>query len=59
MTRDGLTVVIDYKFGEKTDPSYKTQVKTYLGLMKEMGHDRVEGFIWYVMLGKVVSVNEP
>jgi len=59
MTRDGQTVVIDYKFGEKTDTSYKKQVKAYLGLMKSMGHARVEGFIWYVMLGKVVSVNEP
>jgi hypothetical protein len=58
MIKKELAVVIDYKFGEKTDQSYNRQVRQYIGLLKQMGYTRVEGFLWYVMLGKVVEVGE-
>jgi ATP-dependent helicase/nuclease subunit A len=56
MMRDGLTLVIDYKFGEKPDTAYHHQVKEYVELLRQMGYPRVEGYLWYVMLGKVVRV---
>jgi ATP-dependent helicase/nuclease subunit A len=56
MIQDGLTLVIDYKFGEKTDASYHLQVKEYVELLRQMGYFRIEGYLWYVMLGKIEKI---
>ncbi len=49
-------VVVDYKFGTVERASYKKQVSTYVDLIGAMGYPRVSGFIWYVTLGKLVTV---
>ena len=49
--------VIDYKFGEKQDAQYEKQVLQYMRQIKAMGHKSVKGFIWYVILDKIVPVS--
>ena len=49
-------IVVDYKFGEAEEDKYIKQVRHYARLLLEMGYTPVEGYIWYVTLGKVVPV---
>jgi ATP-dependent helicase/nuclease subunit A len=58
MTKADQTVIIDYKFGEKEDGAHKTQVLQYMDLIKKMGYQNIEGYVWYVMLGKIVNVRD-
>lgn len=48
-------IVIDFKFG-KPKPEYHNQVKGYMNQIKEMGHTRVKGYLWYVYPNKVEEV---
>ena len=48
--------VIDYKFGNMELAKYDRQVHRYVRLLREMGHENVEGYIWYVMLDNIVKV---
>lgn len=48
--------VIDFKFGTQRD-EYKRQVRQYMQLLKEMGYEHVDGYLWYVYKNEVVSVN--
>lgn len=56
MMRDGRAVVVDYKFGLARPVSYRKQIAEYVELLKKMGYDDVEGYIWYVSLGDVERV---
>jgi ATP-dependent helicase/nuclease subunit A len=58
MTKDDQTIILDYKFGEKEDPSHKSQVLQYADLLRKMGYPRVEGYLWYAMMGKIVNVSK-
>ncbi|MCA1746473.1 MAG: hypothetical protein LC655_02155, partial [Bacteroidales bacterium] len=49
-------IVADYKFGDRELAKYDRQVATYKQLLHEIGYTDVEGYIWYVMLNKVVKV---
>ena len=49
-------VIVDYKFGERTDKRHAAQVRQYCRLVGEMGYKQVEGYLWYVELGKIVPV---
>ncbi len=44
---DGRVVVIDFKFGKPSD-HYLRQVRRYMDLYRQMGYQRVEGFLWYL-----------
>ena len=55
MMKDGLTVVIDFKFVKPQD-EYIQQVGGYMRFMKLMGHTNVRGYIWYVLTGQVQEV---
>ena len=48
--------VIDYKFGNKEEEKYKRQVRYYCHTLQKMGYTSVKGYIWYVVLDKVVPV---
>lgn len=50
-------VVVDYKFGECQDKRHQNQVKNYLKLIRQMGYKEVKGFLWYVELNKIDTVN--
>ncbi len=54
--RQGQVIVIDYKFGEQANPKYRQQINTYLKLIRQMGYQQVEGFLWYVELGKIEHI---
>lgn len=56
ITEEKVTVV-DYKFGERQDKRYHSQVRNYLKLIRQMGYQDVCGFLWYVELGKIEAVN--
>ena len=56
MIRGGKVVVVDYKFGQKENTYYGRQVWGYMDLIRQMGYAEVEGYIWYVEMGKVVPV---
>ncbi|MEX0982320.1 MAG: UvrD-helicase domain-containing protein [Bacteroidales bacterium] len=49
-------IVADYKFGDQELAKYDRQVARYKQLLNEIGYTDVEGYIWYVMLNKVVKV---
>lgn len=50
-------IVVDYKFGEIVDKEHAEQVEAYMELMQKMNaYDSIEGYVWYVSLGKIVSV---
>ncbi|MDR3142397.1 MAG: UvrD-helicase domain-containing protein [Tannerellaceae bacterium] len=50
-------VIVDYKFGDKQDKRHHYQVKNYMNLVRRMGYENVEGFLWYVELDKIEAVN--
>jgi ATP-dependent exoDNAse (exonuclease V) beta subunit len=56
MVRNGHAVVVDYKFGHKTDASYVRQVEEYVAALWQMGYGSVDGYVWYVSLGEVQKV---
>jgi ATP-dependent exoDNAse (exonuclease V) beta subunit len=48
MTSNGRVIIVDYKFGEQQTPSHRAQVRKYMDLVRQMGRDNVEGYLWYV-----------
>lgn len=54
--REGKIYVVDYKFGQSEENKYLKQVRYYCKALRDMGHPRVEGYIWYVKLGKIVQI---
>ena len=53
--RSGEVVVVDFKFG-KTKDLYEAQVREYIRLLQEMGHEQVGGYLWYVYKGEIRPV---
>jgi ATP-dependent exoDNAse (exonuclease V) beta subunit len=41
-------IVVDYKFGELHQEKYKQQVKRYMDLLKQMGYQNIDGYLWYL-----------
>ena len=58
MIKDSKAIVVDYKFGERQDKRHPNQVRNYLQLIRKMGFERVDGYLWYVELGKIEAVNK-
>ncbi len=57
MIRGSRAVVVDYKFGENEERRYHTQMHNYVELLHKMGrYDSIEGYIWYITLGKIERV---
>ncbi|MCL2133320.1 MAG: UvrD-helicase domain-containing protein, partial [Bacteroidales bacterium] len=48
--------VVDYKFGEKEEPEYEKQIKSYVDCLKAMGYASVEGYLWYVNKKKILLI---
>ena len=55
MTDGHEWVVVDFKFGHP-NPDYHNQVRTYMDLLRSMGHERVSGYLWYVYSNIIESV---
>ena len=58
MIKADKAIVVDYKFGEKQYKRYQTQVRNYMRLIRRMGFEKVEGYLWYVELGTLEAVDE-
>lgn len=56
LIRGRRAVVIDYKFGEHDPARNRRQIAEYTRLLREMGYEEVEGYLWYVKLGKIEPV---
>jgi ATP-dependent exoDNAse (exonuclease V) beta subunit len=55
MTNGKETLVVDFKFGHPRS-DYYDQVREYMQLLKEMGHDLVKGYLWYVYSNQIEEV---
>ena len=53
--KDNNAIIIDYKFGIIERKEYLDQVKEYGILLKEMGYDGVESYVWYINTGKIIK----
>lgn len=54
---DGTVTVIDYKTGQNHN-DYRSQVSRYMATLKDMGFDKVEGYLLFIKDEKVVKVKE-
>ncbi|MCI2081605.1 MAG: UvrD-helicase domain-containing protein [Bacteroidales bacterium] len=56
VSKDGRNaVVVDYKFGDEKG-GYLAQVRNYVELLKAMGYESVQGYLWYCPSGKIIMV---
>ena len=55
MTDGSTTIVVDYKFGTPKD-GHREQVRRYMRLLDDMGHQNIEGYLWYVDKNEIVRV---
>ena len=55
MTDGHEWVVVDFKFGHP-HADYHDQVRSYMQLLRSMGHERVRGYLWYVYSNKIEEV---
>jgi hypothetical protein len=58
MIKGDHAIVIDFKFGELEKPHYLEQVAAYMRQMRNMGFERVEGYLWYANLGRTVQITD-
>jgi len=56
MTRNGETIVVDFKFG-KQRTEHKEQVSDYVSLLRKMGQTNVSGYLWYVYTNTIIQIN--
>ena len=55
MTDGNEWIVVDFKFGGE-HPEYHEQVREYMALLRQMGHNNVSGYLWFVYSNKIVEV---
>jgi ATP-dependent helicase/nuclease subunit A len=53
--KDDRAIIIDFKFGVEK-PGYINQVNNYRKLMNEMGYKKVEAYLWYVDINKIIAI---
>jgi CRISPR/Cas system-associated exonuclease Cas4 (RecB family) len=58
MIKGDRAVVVDYKFGAEKFASHRKQIAEYMRLLREMGYEQVEGYVWYLSLGEIVAIEE-
>lgn len=49
-------IVLDYKFGQREEKEYITQVRGYMSALQRMGYSPVRGYLWYARQNKLVEV---
>lgn len=55
MTLGDKTVAIDFKFGHPRE-EYHEQVREYMDLLRQMGHQNVTGYLWFVYSNQIIEV---
>ncbi|MBQ5727218.1 MAG: UvrD-helicase domain-containing protein [Alistipes sp.] len=56
MTKGCRAVIVDYKFGNEPSGEYVKKMRLYMDLLRQMGYDEVEGYLWYMTIGKIEKV---
>ena len=57
MIKGDRVVVVDYKSGRICSNDHKEQVAEYMDILRQMGrYSTIEGYVWYIALGKVEAV---
>ena len=51
-------IIIDYKFGDRELKEHKEQVLEYAHLLKQMGYEQLELYLWYVTKRKIIQITE-
>ena len=55
---DGVeTIVVDFKFANEKQ-EHVTQVRNYIDLLRQMGHQQVKGYLWYVYRNDIKPVSD-
>ncbi|UCH13643.1 MAG: UvrD-helicase domain-containing protein [Bacteroidales bacterium] len=54
LVKGNSAAIVDYKFGAVERREYMDQVREYETLLKEMGYDSIESYVWYISTGKIV-----
>jgi ATP-dependent exoDNAse (exonuclease V) beta subunit len=57
IVQDERVIVVDFKFGRVEKNAYKAQVRNYMQQLTEMGYEHVEGYVWYVVLDKILKID--
>lgn len=55
MTDGNKIVVVDFKFATPRKEHHK-QVQGYINLLRQMGHEEVKGYLWYVYPNKIEEI---
>ncbi len=56
LIKDKSAIVIDFKFGEKELKEHHRQVAEYGELIRQMGFEKVETYLWYITRNKILQV---
>ena len=57
MTDGQEWIVVDFKFGNP-DKDHHKQVRRYMHLLRQMGHQHISGYLWYVYTNRIENVKE-
>ena len=55
MQHDDTFTVVDFKFARPAE-AHQEQVRGYCQALRLMGHEQVQGYLWYLYENKVVPV---
>lgn len=55
ITNKEQTIVIDYKTGKQNVKDIE-QVTTYMNLLKQMGYNKVKGYVWYIHRNDIIKI---
>ncbi len=56
MIKGKRAVVVDYKFGAIDSEDHRNQIAEYMQHLRSMGYTDIEGYLWYVKLGRTERV---
>ncbi len=56
MVRGKEAVVMDYKFGLNQSDKHIEQINLYASLLRQMGYEKVRGYLWYLSIGEINRV---
>jgi ATP-dependent helicase/nuclease subunit A len=56
MIKGENAIVVDYKFTHEENLEYHMQVNTYVELLQKLGYKKVTGYLWYILLDKLVKI---
>ncbi|MBN2805302.1 MAG: Dna2/Cas4 domain-containing protein, partial [Prolixibacteraceae bacterium] len=56
MVGKGKVLVVDYKVSETVHSAHHKQVMHYCESIRQMGHEKVEGYLWYLKSNQIIDV---